>query len=89
MAAETEALTAHTPLALAETLDAVAARLERPRGRVREQALAACTGQEEGRRRWTPGAPGDVDADRVIDPLAITAWAGSPGTDEGRPSPIR
>ena len=58
MAAETEALTAHTPLALAETLDAVAARLERPRGRVREQALAACTGQEEGAPQmdaWSPG----------------------------------
>ena len=45
MAAETKVLTVHVSLALADKVDAVAARLERPRGRVREQALAAWTGQ--------------------------------------------
>lgn len=45
MAAETKVLTAHVSLALADKVDTVAARLEHPRGRVREQALAAWTGQ--------------------------------------------
>lgn len=38
----TKVLTAHVPLPLAEKVDQMAARLERPRGWIIKQALAAC-----------------------------------------------
>jgi predicted transcriptional regulator len=44
---ETKVLTAHVPLPLAEKVDALAARLERPRGWIIKQALAAFIDQEE------------------------------------------
>jgi predicted transcriptional regulator len=85
--AETKVLTAHIPLALAEKVDAMAARLERSRGWVMKQALAAWVDQEEERYRLTLEALHDVDAGRVIDHQAVLAWADSLGTDKPLPSP--
>lgn len=73
MAAETKVLTAHVPLGLAEKVEAMALRLERSRGWVVKQALAAWVDQEEERHRITLEAMEDVDAGRVIDYQAITA----------------
>ena len=64
MATDTKVLTAHVPIALVEKVEAMAARLERSRGWVMKQALAAWVDQEEERHRmtlealkmWTPGA---------------------------------
>jgi predicted transcriptional regulator len=88
MAAATKVLTAHVPLGLAEKVEAMAARLDRSRGWVMKQALAAWVDQEEERHRMTLEALEDVDALRVIDHQAIQAWADSLGTDEPLPSPI-
>lgn len=88
MATETKVLTAHVPIALAEKVEAMASRLERSRGWVMKQALAAWVDQEEERHRMTLEALADVDADRVIDPQTIQAWADSLGTDKPLPPPV-
>lgn len=82
MAAGTKVLTAHVPIALAEKVEAMASRLERSRGWVMKQALAAWVDQEEERHRMTLEALADVDAGRVIDHQAVQTWADSLGTDK-------
>ena len=89
MATDTTVLTAHVPLALAERVDAMAARLERSRGWVMKQALAAWVDLEEERHRMTLEALADVDAGRVIDHQAIQAWAESLRTEQPLPPPAR
>lgn len=89
MAAETKVLTAHVPLGLAEKVEAMASRLERSRGWVMKQALAAWVDQEEERHQMTLEALDDVDAARVIDHQAIQAWADSLGTNTPLPSPTK
>jgi predicted transcriptional regulator len=74
MNAPTKVLTAHVPLGLADKVDAMAARLDRSRGWVVKQALAAWVDQEE--------ALDDVDAGRVIDHHDVRAWAESLTTGE-------
>lgn len=74
---------------LAEKIEAMALRLERSRGWVMKQALAAWVDQEEEGHRMTLEALEDVDAGRVIDHQAITAWADNLGTDRPLPSPIK
>ena len=83
----TKVLTAHVPLPLARKVDQIAARLERSRGWIIKQALAAWIDQEEERRRLTLEALGDVDAGRVIGHQAVQAWADSLGTDRPLPAP--
>jgi predicted transcriptional regulator len=85
MTAATKVLTAHVSLTLADKVDAMAYRLDRSRGWVMKQALAAWVDQEEGRHRMTLEALADVDAGRLIDERDILAWADSVATD--RPSP--
>ena len=77
---KTKVLTAHVPTDLAEKVDKLAERLERPRGWIVKQALSAWIGQEEERERLTREALADVDAGRVIDHQAVQAWADSLGT---------
>ncbi|RVT38374.1 CopG family ribbon-helix-helix protein [Sphingobium algorifonticola] len=89
MAAETKVLTAHVPLVLAEKVEAMALRLERSRGWVMKQALAAWVDQEEERHRMTLEAFEDVDAGRVIDHQAILAWADSLATERPLSSPLK
>lgn len=84
---DTKVLTAHVPLALANKVDAMAARLERSRGWVMKQALAAWIDQEDERHRMTLEALQDVDAGRVIDNHAVQAWADSLGTSKPLPPP--
>ena len=79
---DTKVLTAHVPLALAEKVDLLAARLERSRGWVLKQALAAWVDQEVERSRLTREAMADVDAGRVIEHQAVQAWADSLGTEK-------
>jgi predicted transcriptional regulator len=74
---DTKVITAHVPLPLAEKVDQLAARLERPRGWIVKQALVAWVDQEEERRRLTLEALADVDAGRVVDHQAVQAWADS------------
>ncbi len=83
----TKVLTAHVPLPLAEKVDEMAARLERPRGWIIKQALSTWIDQEEERSRLTREAMDDVDAGRVIDHQAVQAWADSLNTPEPLPAP--
>lgn len=80
MNAETRVLTAHVPLGLAEKVDVMAARLERSRGWVMKQALAAWIDLEEERHKMTLEALAEVEAGHVIDHDAIQTWADSLGT---------
>ncbi|MEK6536482.1 MAG: ribbon-helix-helix domain-containing protein [Actinomycetota bacterium] len=84
---DTKVVTAHIPLPLAEKVDRMAARLERSRGWIVKQALAAWIDQEEERRRLTLAALADVDAGHVIDHQSVQAWADSLDTDEPLPAP--
>ncbi|MGK9232559.1 ribbon-helix-helix domain-containing protein [Inquilinus limosus] len=84
---ETKVLTAHVPLPLAEKVDELAARLERSRGWIVRQALAAWIDQEEERRRLTLEALADVDAGHVIDHQSVQAWADSLDGDTPLPVP--
>ena len=84
---DTKVVTAHVPIALARKVDALAAKLERPRGWVVKQALAAWVAQEEERHRMTLEALADVDAGRVIDHQAVQAWADSLGSKKPLPPP--
>lgn len=84
---ETKVLTAHVPLPLAEKVDQLALRLERSRGWIMKQALAAWVEQEEERNSLTLEALADVDAGQVIDHQAVAAWAESLSTDTPRPVP--
>ena len=83
----TKVLTAHVPLPLAERVDQLAARLERSRGWIIKQALAAWVEQEEERRRLTLEALADVDAGRVIDHQAVQEWAAGLDTENPLPAP--
>jgi predicted transcriptional regulator len=74
---QTKVLTAHVPLPLADKVDEIAARLERPRGWIVKQALSAWIDQEEERHRLTLEALADVDRGHVIDHAAVAAWAES------------
>jgi len=87
MATDTKVLTAHVPMALAAKVEAMASRLERSRGWVMKQALAAWVDQEEERHRMTLEALDDVNAGHVIDHQAVRAWADSLGTDKPLPPP--
>jgi predicted transcriptional regulator len=79
---DTRVLTAHVPLPLAEKIDMLAARLDRPRGWVVKQALTAWVDQEEERDRLTREALADVTSGRVINHSQVTAWADSLNTDK-------
>lgn len=85
--ADTKVLTAHVPLPLAEKVDQLAARLERSRGWIVKQALAAWIDQEDERSRLTREALDDVNAGRVIDHQSVQAWADSLNTDQPLPAP--
>jgi predicted transcriptional regulator len=85
--AETKVFTAHVPLQLAEKVDQLAIRLERSRGWIVKQALAAWIDREEERTRLTHEALADVDTGRVIDHQAAQAWADSLSTAQPLPVP--
>ena len=84
---ETKVLTAHIPLPLAERVDRLAERLERSRGWIVKQALAAWVDQEDERERLTREALADVDTGAVVDHQAVRAWADSLGTETPLPVP--
>ncbi len=87
MASTTKVITAHVPLRLAERVEAMAARLERSRGWVMKQALAAWVDQEEEHHRMTLEALDDVAAGRLIAHETIQGWTDSLSTDNPLPPP--
>jgi predicted transcriptional regulator len=85
---DTRVLTAHVPLPLADKVDQLAARLERPRGWIVKQALAAWVDMEEERRRLTLEALADVKNGEIVAHQAVQAWANSLESDQPLPVPI-
>lgn len=71
----TRILTEHLPEELADKLDALASRLDRPRGRIVSQALIAWFEAEEERDRLTIEALADVEAGRILEHETIRRWA--------------
>jgi predicted transcriptional regulator len=72
--ANTRVLTAHVPIPLAEQVDELAAKLERSRGWVVKQALAAYVEREAERYRLTLEAMADVDANDGVSEADAKAW---------------
>ena len=80
--ADTRVMTAHVPLPLAEQVDQLAAKLDRSRGWVLKQALAAYVDRETERYRMTMEAMADVDAKNGLSHQDVKAWAAALGTDK-------
>ena len=72
---DTRVVTSHLPTDLAEKLDGLAERLDRPKGWIVKQAIASYVALEEERHRMTLEALEDVDAGRAVDHAEIEAWA--------------
>lgn len=72
---ETRVVTSHLPAELAEKLDGLAERLDRPKGWIVKEAIASYVALEEERRRMTLEALADVKAGRTHEHAEIEAWA--------------
>ena len=83
---DTRVVTAHLPAPLADQVDTLASRLDRSRGWIVKQALAAFVDQEERRYALTLEGLADVDAGRVVDQDAVVGWVAS--LDTGKPLPM-
>lgn len=86
---ETRVLTAHVPSGLAAKVDSLAERLDRSRGWIVKQALAAWVEQEEERYRLTLEALAEVDAGEGVAHEDVEAWIDSLGSDNPLPIPGR
>ena len=71
---DTRVVTTHLPTDLAEKLDGLAERLDRPRGWIVKEAIASFVALEEKRHRLTLEALADVEAGRTVDHAEIEAW---------------
>ncbi len=74
---ETRVVTSHLPADLADKLDGLAERLERPKGWIVKEAIASFVALEEERHRLTLEALADVKAGRTHEHAAVEAWAAS------------
>jgi len=82
---DTRVVTSHLPAELAEKLDGLAMRMDRPKGWVVKEAIASYVALEEERYQMTLEALEDVSAGRLHDHAEIKAWATSLGkTRAGR-----
>jgi len=74
---QTKVVTAHIPLDLADKVDALAARLERPRGWIVKKALTAWVAEEELQDRLTREALDQARQGLGVDHAEVMAWAES------------
>ena len=81
---DTRVVTSHLPTDLAEKLDGLAERLDRPKGWIVKEAIASFIELEEKRHRLTLDALADVDAKRTLDHAGIEAWAAGLGKPKRR-----
>ncbi len=72
---DTRVVTAHLPIDLADKLEGLAERLDRPKGWIVKEAIAAYLALEEKRHRLTLEALADVDAGRTLDQAEVELWA--------------
>ena len=68
-------INARLPAVLAEKLDKLAERLDRPRDWIVKQAVASFVAREKKRHQLTRAALADADAKRTMDHAGIEAWA--------------
>lgn len=71
---ETRVVTAHLPSDLADKLDGLAERLDRPKGWIVKEAIASYIALEEKRHLLTLEALADVDAGRTLDHVEVERW---------------
>ena len=71
---DSRVVTAHLPIDLADKLDGLAERLDRPKGWIVKEAIASYVALEEKRHRLTLEALADVDAGRTLDHAEIELW---------------
>ena len=71
----TRVVTAHVPKDLAQKLDGLAERLDRPRGWLVKEALAHYISLEDERYRQTQEALAEVDSGKTVDHIDVEAWA--------------
>jgi predicted transcriptional regulator len=71
----TRVVTAHLPAELANKLDGLADRLDRPRGWLVKEAIEAYVGLAEERRRETLEALREVTVGRVVEHDEVEVWA--------------
>lgn len=79
---DTRVMTAHVPIPLAEQVDELAAKLDRSRGWVVKQALAAYVEREAERYKKTVEALAEVDAAVGVSHTEVKAWAAALGADK-------
>ena len=72
---DTRVVTAHLPADLAEKLDGLSERLDRPKGWIVKEAIASYISLEEKRYQLTLEALKDVDAGRTVEHAQVEAWA--------------
>ncbi|MDC7675293.1 CopG family ribbon-helix-helix protein [Asticcacaulis machinosus] len=70
----TRVVTAHIPVELADQLDDISARLDRPKGWIVKRALASYVELEARRHAMVLEALTDVDEGRVVSHADIKAW---------------
>lgn len=68
-------LTAHVPGTLAREVDALARRLDRPRGWIVKEALASFVALEQKREALTREALAEVEAGLLSSHAEVEAWA--------------
>jgi predicted transcriptional regulator len=83
----TKVLTAALPEELADKVDDLAVKLNRPKESIVSEALSTWMELEGERHRLTLEGLADVDAGRLVDHEAIPAWAESLGTAHPLPLP--
>lgn len=71
----TRVVTAHIPSELAEQIDQLAERLDRPKGWIVKQALMSWVELEAKRHQLTLEGLADVDTGRLVDHDTIETWA--------------
>lgn len=71
----TRAITAHVPEELAEQLDKISARMDRPKGWVIKQALTSWVALEEKRQQLTLDGLTDVKENHLVEHQSIKDWA--------------
>jgi predicted transcriptional regulator len=83
----TKVLTANLPEELADKVDELAVKLNRPKESIVSEALSTWMELEEERHRLTLEGLADVKAGRLIDDAEIEAWIERLETDHTLPAP--
>ena len=74
---DTRVISTHVPTDVARQIDEAAVRLDRPKGWIVKQALAAWLDLEDKRRSLTLAALASVDAGRVVENNVVESWVKS------------